>query len=126
MLRARPLQAAFRDLARLARGETLAHEILRSRLVGVALISIVIDLLCAGAAWGFEGDKGRIDTFWNALFWTTTQLLTVSSNFENPLTTGGKILDVFMELYAIAVVATLAGSFGAFFHHRSEQRRSET
>jgi hypothetical protein len=29
-----------------------------------------------------------------------------------------------MEAYAITVVASLAGSFGAFFHGRSRERRA--
>jgi hypothetical protein len=31
-----------------------------------------------------------------------------------------------MEIYAITVVATLAGSFGAFFHKRSMERAAPT
>src|SRR5450759_1900401 len=37
--------------------------------------------------------------------WTTTQLLTVSSQIKDPITVGGRILDVFMETYAITVIA---------------------
>ena len=33
----------------------------------------------------------------------------------NPVTTGGRIVDVFLMAYAITIVATLAGSFGSFF-----------
>ena len=33
------------------------------------------------------------------------QLLTVSSQIRNPLTTGGRITDVFLELWAVIVVA---------------------
>jgi hypothetical protein len=58
-----------------------------------------------------------------ALFFSSTQLLTVSSQMPNPLTTAGRILDVAMEGYGITVVTSLAGSFGAFFHHRSTERK---
>ena len=49
---------------------------------------------------------------------TTTQLLTVSSSFKNPISPGGRILDIFMEAYAIIVIATLAGALGAFLQKR--------
>jgi hypothetical protein len=43
----------------------------------------------------------------------------------NPLTTGGRILDLVLEFYAITVVATVAGSLGAFFLHRAHEREAE-
>jgi hypothetical protein len=43
------------------------------------------------------------------------QLLTVSSQIRNPLTASGRIVDVFLEAWAIVVVAALAGTFAAFF-----------
>jgi len=32
------------------------------------------------------------------------------------------VLDIFIQAYAISVVAVLAGSWGAFFHRRSIER----
>ena len=43
------------------------------------------------------------------------QLLTVSSQIKNPLTTAGKIVDVGLEVWAIFVVTAVAGSFATFF-----------
>jgi hypothetical protein len=54
----------------------------------------------------------------DSLFWTTTQLLTVSSQMSLPTTAAGKVVDVFLELWGIVVVTTLAGSWGAFFLQR--------
>jgi hypothetical protein len=105
-----------------ARGETDAHAELRSRIAGVIVISIVLDLVAGGIAYAFEHGHGEVTTFGNALFWTTTQLLTVSSQFPNPLTTGGKILDVALELYAVVVVTSVAGAFASFFHRRTRER----
>jgi hypothetical protein len=48
-------------------------------------------------------------------------LLTVSSSIKNPVTVGGKILDVFMEIYAITVVAALAGAFVSFLQKRGQE-----
>jgi hypothetical protein len=36
-----------------------------------------------------------------------------------------RILDVFMEIYAISVIATLAGAFGSFLHKRGEEIRRQ-
>jgi hypothetical protein len=101
---------------------TPAHADLRNRIAGLTVLSIVLDLLAAGAAYGLEHGRGEIATFGDALFWTTTQMLTVSSQFPNPLTTGGKLLDVALELYALTVVTSLAGVFSSFFHHRARDR----
>jgi hypothetical protein len=45
--------------------------------------------------------KTVIKTFGSAAFWTTTQLLTVSSQ----ITVGGRILDVFMEISVLDAAA---------------------
>lgn len=63
----------------------------------------------------------RVKTLGSAVFWTTTQLLTVSSQLKNPISLGGRILDVFMEVYAITVIATLAGALGSFFQKRGQE-----
>jgi hypothetical protein len=47
--------------------------------------------------------------------------LTVSSQLKNPISVGGRILDVFMEIYAITVIATLAGAIGSFLQKRGEE-----
>jgi drug/metabolite transporter (DMT)-like permease len=106
------------------RATSAPHAHLRGRLVAVGVVTALVAVLCAVLAYILErhGKQTEIHTLWDAFFWTSTQLLTVSSQLKNPVTTGGQILDIFMEAYAITVVATLAGSFGAFFHHRSQQR----
>jgi hypothetical protein len=118
------IQRAAREVAGVLKAETATHLHLRQRLFTIGLVSVVVDLVCAVIAYYLErhGAQTEIHTLWKAFFWTSTQLLTVSSQLKNPVTTGGQILDIFMEVYAITVVATLAGSFGAFFHKRSMER----
>jgi hypothetical protein len=117
-----PVIRVLRGLKMTARAETDAHAELRSRLTGVILLTLILDLLAGLAAWMVEHDHGEITTFPDALFWTTTQMLTVSSQFPNPLTTGGKVLDVLLELYALVVVTSVAGAFASFFHRRTRER----
>ena len=57
----------------------------------------------------------EVKTVGRALFFTTVQLLTVSSQIKNPLTMGGRIVDVLLEVWALFVVTAVAGSFAAFF-----------
>jgi hypothetical protein len=81
--------------------------------------TFAFDLVAAWIALTAEhGHAHAFSTYWNALFWTTTQLLTVSSQLPNPSSTAAHILDVVLELWSISVVTTLAGSWAAFFHHR--------
>ena len=112
------------EMRAVGRGDTHTHIHLRERLVNIAVVSIVVDLIGSVVILMFErhADKTQIHHFGDSLFWTTTQLLTVSSQLPNPISTGGRIVDVFLQLYAITVVATLAGAFGAFFNRRSLER----
>ncbi|MDQ6820393.1 MAG: hypothetical protein M3076_08680 [Actinomycetota bacterium] len=54
-----------------------------------------------------------------------TQLLTVSSSIKNPISAGGRVLDLFMEIYAITVIATLAGAIGSFLQKRGQEIEEE-
>jgi hypothetical protein len=107
-----------------ARGRTPTHEHLRSRLVLLTFATFVIDAAATVLAFLFErhAPNTEITTWGDSLFWTTTQLLTVSSQLPNPITTPARVLDVFLQAWAISAVGILAGSFGAFFHRRGNER----
>jgi hypothetical protein len=85
---------------------------------------LLLDVVASVAILLFErnADGTHINTFGDAVFWVSTQLTTVSSQLPNPLTTGGRILDVFLQLWAVLFIASLAGTFGAFFHRRGLER----
>ena len=91
--------------------------------MSIAAATIVMDALGTLLVYVFERDaRGtQITNLGDALFWTTAQLLTVSSQVSAPLTTGGRIVDVVLMLFAMTVVTALAGSFGAFFFHTREE-----
>jgi hypothetical protein len=121
------LARAYRDtlaeLLHVIRADTPTHSALRDRLVVITLTTVALDLVCAVLALLLERHVPNTDisSFGSALFWTTTQLLTVSSQIQNPLSVGGRLLDVLMEVYAITVVATLAGVMGAFLVRRARE-----
>ena len=59
----------------------------------------------------------EVKSLGDALFFTTVQLLTVSSQLKNPLTSAGRVVDVVLELWAVIVVAGSAGAIAAFFQN---------
>jgi hypothetical protein len=124
---ARVVRATGRELRNVVRADTAVHEALRDRVVAIAVITLVVDLVCAGLALAFERHVPQSDvlSYGSALFWCTTQLLTVSSQIHNPVSFWGRVLDVFMEAYALIVVSTLAGSVGAFLIRRAHERERE-
>jgi ABC-type phosphate/phosphonate transport system permease subunit len=114
------LAAEVRDVLR---AETPTHGRLRDRLVAIALVTVGVDVICAVLAFLFEHhqEQTQIKSLGSALFWTTTQMLTVSSNLQNPISFAGRVLDVLMEIYAITVIGSLAGALGAFLVKRGEE-----
>ena len=103
--------------------ETPTHGRLRDTLtvILVTTVGVDLDVRCSPSSSSTTSSGTAIHTFGSALFWTSTQLLTVSSQLPNPFSVGGRILDVGMEIYAISVVATLAGSIGTFFIRRARE-----
>ena len=120
----RALSLTLADIRGVIRATSPTHEHLRDRIVALAVLSVVVDLLGSIAIYLLEHEvKGtEIHAFGDAVFFTTAQLLTVSSSMVNPLSAGGRAVDLVLELYAITVVASLAGSFGAFFQRRGHER----
>jgi hypothetical protein len=93
------------------------HRRLLARLTLALVLTLLVDLIGAVLAWYFEHGvkRGDIHGFGDAAFFSTVQLLTVSSQIKNPLTVGGRIVDVLLEIWALFVVTAVAGSFAAFF-----------
>ena len=121
----RPVQRAGREARAVVRAETATHLHLRERLVTIGVLTLIVDIVGSVLVYFLERGEASgnaIQTFGDAVFWTTAQLLTVSSQMSNPVTTGGKVVDLFLELWSITAVTALAGSFGAFFHRRGMER----
>ena len=93
------------------------HRRLVARLIIAFGLTVVVLAIGSVLIWVFEsGVKGGdINGFGDAVFFTAVQLLTISSSVTNPLTAGGKIVDVALEGWAIFVVTAVAGSFASFF-----------
>jgi hypothetical protein len=117
------LGSAGREVRDVLRATTATHRRLRDHLLTIFVATAGIDLVCAVLGFLLERHTAQteIKTFGSAAFWTTTQLLTVSSQIKNPISAPGRVLDVFMEIYAITVIATLAGAIGSFLQKRGEE-----
>jgi hypothetical protein len=104
------------ELARLWHWEE-RHRRLVARVLLAIGMTAVVDAAGSVLTWVFERGVPKTDVhgFRDAVFFTTVQLLTVSSQMQNPLTAGGRIVDVGLEVWAIFVVTAVAGSFAAFF-----------
>lgn len=88
------------------------------------MATVGVDVVCALIALLSErhAQETEIKTFGSAIFWTTTQLLTVSSNLKDPISAGGRMLDILMEIW---VIAMLAGAIGSFLQKRGEEQSTK-
>ncbi len=93
------------------------HRRLLARVIVALGLTLVVDAIGSVLVWRFETGVrgGDVHGFGDAFFFSTVQLLTVSSQIRNPLTTAGRIVDVGLEIWAVVVVASIGGSFAAFF-----------
>jgi hypothetical protein len=95
------------------------HRRLGRRLF-IALCAVAVaDLAGTLLMWRLEEGvhRSQIYSLWDAFFFSTVQLLTVSSQMPNPVTTGGQVVDLFLELTALFLVTGVAGAFASFFLH---------
>ena len=93
------------------------HRRLLARVIIALCLSVVVDLICSTLMWSYEsGLQGsNIRGFGDAVFFSTAQIVTVSSSYKNPVTNAVQIVDVVIEVWGIFVVTAIAGSFASFF-----------
>ena len=107
----------------LRRNPPKPHQILRRRLKEAMVLVGIVDVAGTLLILLFEDDAklSEIHNLWDAFFFSTVQLLTVSSQMRNPVTTGGRIVDIFLELTALCLVTGIAGVFASFFLHLGDE-----
>jgi Ion channel len=102
----------------LARAKTWGerHRRLVARLSLILVATAVVDAIGTVLIYMFErhAHDSQVHTWFDAFFFTTVQLLTVSSQLRNPVTTWGRVVDIILEIWAVLVVAGSAGSFASF------------
>ena len=99
------------------------HRRLLARLTLVVAATALIDLFGTTAIYFLERHAlgTEVQSVGQAFFFTTVQLLTVSSQLRNPVTPAGRVVDVALELWAVIVVAGAAGAIAAFFQNADSQ-----
>lgn len=123
----RLLHTAGNEFRGVVGAKSTTHGRYRDHLITILIVTAIVELICSVVGYFLERHVPDTDihTFGQALFWTSTQLLSVSSSVKNPLSTGGQVLDVLMETYAITVVAALAGSTATFLQRRGKELDAE-
>ena len=117
-----PMSAIGEEVTRLRTvGER--HRRVFARLVLVVSATVVVDLIAGVAMFLAErhAQGTQIRTIGQAWFFTSTQLLTVSSSMANPITPLGRAIDLVLELWAVLVVAGSAGAVASFFQSGDAQ-----
>ena len=111
-------------IQRLRHPET-SNERLVARLAVLVIVTVVIDLVLAFAFYGLERNapETEITSYGDALFWTSSQITTVSSSLRNPITSGGRALAVATDFAAIAVDSVLFGTIVDRLRTKSAIRR---
>jgi hypothetical protein len=99
------------------------HRRLLARLTLVVAATGVVDVCGTAVIYFLErhAHGTEVRSVGQAFFFTTVQLLTVSSQIKNPITPAGRALDISLELWAVIVVAGAAGAVAAFFQNADSQ-----
>ena len=107
----------FRDELRRIMSWEDRHRRLVVRLVAILFLTLLFDVV--GSVLIYFAERHAQDTdihgYGDALFFTTVQLLTISSQIRNPFTAWGRVIDVVLELWGVIVVAGSAGAIASFF-----------
>jgi hypothetical protein len=100
------------------------RELLVARLTLVTAVVIVIDLVASLVFLLLEqhAEGTDVHNYEQAFFWTTSQLTSVSSSLRNPITTGGHILAIGIDVIAVGVVTILVATIAQHLHIVSPSR----
>jgi hypothetical protein len=81
------------------------HRLLVARFTFLVALTSLVALVGTVAIYFLErhAPGTEIKTVFGAFYFTTVQLLTVSSSLKNPLTTGGRVLNILFEIWGRAL-----------------------
>ena len=99
-------------------------ELLVARLTLLSIAVVLIDLVVAFFFYLLErGAPGSdVNTYEQSLFWTSSQLTSVSSSLRNPITTGGHVLAVGIDIIGVGLFTVLVGTIIQHLHIVSPRR----
>ena len=107
---------AGRVLSASYRGAGSSRRLFRSRLGYLAAVSTIATVAVAELAFLFERDAqdGIFGSFGDALIWAAAVVVALSAD-PRPVTTGAQLVMLGGFVFGLVVVASLAGTLGAFF-----------
>ena len=93
------------------------HRLLAARITFLVALTSLVAFVGTVAIYFLErhAPGTEIKTVFDAFYFTTVQLLTVSSSLKNPLTTGGRVLNILLEIWGVLFVAGTTGAMATFF-----------
>ena len=111
-------------LLRALREPRSANELLLARVTVLVMLTVILVLAAAFVFYRLERNApgSEVTTYGDALFWTSSQITTISSSLANPISTGGRIFAVLTDLASIAVVSLLFGTIAQHIHIVSPKR----
>jgi hypothetical protein len=101
-----------------------AMELLIARVAFIGLFTVATVFVFAALFLMLERDApgSQVTHYGDALFWTASQMSTVSSSLANPITGGGRALAVALDFTSVAVVSLLFGSIAQHIHITSHHK----
>lgn len=95
---------------------SLGRTLRRRGLPYVAAITVVVLLMGAAGIYAFERDAQPrvLQSYGDALWWTAMLLTTIGSDYW-PGSAEGRLLTLFLSLYALGILGYVAASMAAFF-----------
>ena len=93
------------------------HRVLVSRLSLLFALTLLVAVVGTVATYFLErhAPETEVKSLFDAFYFTTTQLITVSSSLKNPVTTAGRVLNILLEIWGVLFVAATTGAFASFF-----------
>lgn len=127
-LRGARLARAFASLIRLlaiggaaaAEGRTLLRRHAASLALGAAALTWVTSAVAFSLAEGV-GSKGRVGSFFDALWWSSATITTVGYGDIYPVTAVGRIVGVFTMLIGISAFAVVTAKVADFLMNTGSQ-----
>ncbi|WP_423149447.1 potassium channel family protein [Rubrolithibacter danxiaensis] len=114
----------IRVVSSINRGMKSLNATMRRRGFGYVMI-LTLAIIFSGAAgmYAFENYKGGLESYAEALWWTTMLVITIGSDFW-PHTTEGRVLCFLLAIYGFAVFGYITATLASFFIGRDAEEKN--
>ena len=90
-------------------------------IVYISLVTILITILGSLGFYAFEfGHNNGVKTMFDSIWWAVVTMTSVGYGDIYPVTTGGRIVAIFLMFFGVLLIGLIAGSVS---RHYFEQRR---